>query len=423
MVVETVLLLLSLIIFTGFFASVFFERFKVPDIIVLLLLGMLLGPVFNVFDPTRFTPFAPLVGAIALVIILFDAGLSLNLYKVFAEVPKATFFIILVFLLSTVLVWSLLHYVFAWSFLHALLLAVVVGGTSSASVFSIVSRLGVPEETQLLLGLESVINDVLCIVAAISVIQVIQLGLVDLSVAANAIAGAFSIAAVAGFAAGVFWLLVLRKFYGKPLSYVITLAMLFLLYAVVEALKGSGAVSAIVFGLVLGNAGEITHALKMKGEFSLDQSIRIVQKEITFFVRTFFFVFLGVVLSLSALTPSILLASMVLVLALLFARFVSAKALAAFDAGSKKYVFLITAMLPRGLAASVLAFMPLNAGIIIPLFTEIVFLIILGTNMIATIGAFYFGRKIAGKQIAKPRIDKIINKITVVKKSDKHVHK
>ena len=36
------------VIFAGFFASLLFERYRVPDIILLMLLGLLIGPVFHV---------------------------------------------------------------------------------------------------------------------------------------------------------------------------------------------------------------------------------------------------------------------------------------------------------------------------------------------------------------------------------------
>jgi len=386
-------LLLGLIIFLGFFSLVFFNRTRIPDVLILLVFGMLLGPVFNVINPTPFTAFASLIGSLALIIILFDSGLDLNLFKVLTSLWKTFIFTILVFVLSAVGVAFLLVYAFSWNLMQALLLGVVVSGTSSATILTIVSRLNVSEETRILLGLESVINDVLTIVSAITIIQVIQLGSVDLSVAANSIVGAFSIAAVVGFIAGLFWVIVLRKFYGKPLGYVVTLATLFILYALVEALKGSGAVSALVFGLVLGNSVEIAKMLRMQGEFEVDKSIKVVQTEITFFVRTFFFVFLGVIFNTAALKQDIVVVGGLLTVMLLLARIASTKIMAFFDVNFKKYGLVINTMFPRGLAASVLAFMPATFGIRIPFFVEIVFLIILFTNIIATAGSFAFELK------------------------------
>lgn len=383
-------LLIGLIIFLGFFSLVFFNRTKIPDVLILLFFGMLLGPILRVVDPTPFAAFAPLVGSLALIIILFDSGLDLNLFKVLTSLWKAALFSVLVFTLSSFGVAMLLHYAFAWSLMHSLLLGVVVSGTSSATILSIVSRLNVSEETRILLGLESVVNDVLTIVSALTIIQVIQMNAVDFSVAAHAVVGAFSIAAVVGFVAGLFWIIALRKFYGKSFGYVVTLATLFIVYAFVEALKGSGALSALVFGLILGNSVEIARGLRMQGEFEVDKSIKMVQTEITFFVRTFFFVFIGVIFNFAALKHEIVFIAALLTLVLLAARVFSTKLLSVFDSSIKKYELVIATILPRGLAAAVLAFLPLSYGIKLQFFTEIVFIIILSTNVIATIGAFAF---------------------------------
>ena len=53
----------------------------------------------------------------------------------------------------------------------------------------------------------------------------------------------------------------------------------------------------------------------------------------------------------------------------------------------------IISMMPRGLAAAVLASMPLAAGIEIPYFAEIVFSIIILTNLATTFGVFTTERK------------------------------
>ncbi|GFO95965.1 sodium/hydrogen exchanger [groundwater metagenome] len=58
---------------------------------------------------------------------------------------------------------------------------------------------------------------------------------------------------------------------------------------------------------------------------------------------------------------------------------------------------VIAAMMPRGLAAAVLATMPLAAGIEIPYFAEIVFSIIILTNLVTTFGVFAVERRLITK--------------------------
>lgn len=63
---------------------------------------------------------------------------------------------------------------------------------------------------------------------------------------------------------------------------------------------------------------------------------------------------------------------------------------------------VVVSMLPRGLAAAVLATMPLSSGIAIPDFQQIVFVVILLSNIAATIGIFLFDRETKARFKPKP---------------------
>jgi len=404
--VEITLLIFGIIIFLGFFASVFFERTKIPDVLLLLLLGVLLGPVFGIVDSGNFLPLASTVGTLALIVILFDSGLNLNLVKVLTEIPNASIFSIAVFVLGAVFVGGIAHFIFGWNFLHALLLGVIAGGTGSNVVLSIVQRLSVSDDTRVLLGLESLINDVLSLVFAFVILQVLTINSFSASQAASSIASAFAVALVAGIVFGLFWLGILKRFYGKPLGYVVTLGFMFILYAGINFLGGSGAIAVLTFSLILGNAQQIAEFLRWEGEFKLDSAIMHAQNEVSFFVRTFYFVYLGLLLSPSLFATPALWVSILAVVGFFAARVVGVKMLFLIDYSFKKYSLVLTTMLPRGLVAAVLAFLPAEKGIIIPYFAETVFLILLFTNVIATAGAFAFEVTKSG-EIAKPQVVKI----------------
>ncbi|PIT85593.1 hypothetical protein COU36_02410, partial [Candidatus Micrarchaeota archaeon CG10_big_fil_rev_8_21_14_0_10_59_7] len=218
-------LILGVVILLGFFSLAFFERTKIPDVLLLLAIGVLIGPVFGVVDSEYFVSLAPFVGALALIIVLFDAGMSLNLFKVLGELSKSTAFALVVFILSCALTAGTLHYLFEWRLLYALIMGAIVGGTSSNIVLPILSRLGADERAKTILGLEALLTDALCIVVAVSLLQVAQLGAFSVSSALHDLASAFSIAAVVGFMFGVVWIGILRRFYGKPFGYVVTLAL------------------------------------------------------------------------------------------------------------------------------------------------------------------------------------------------------
>ncbi len=384
-------LLLGTIILIGFFSSLFFKKTKIPDVIILLLIGVILGPLTNVVAPSYFVGLASFVGTLALILVLFDGGLNLDIFEVVKGVPEATLFALSSFIITSLLTGAALHFLAGWQLLHALLMGVVVGGTSSPIVMPIVEKLKAGGKAKTVLNLESVITDVLCIIVAVVLVEIISLNSFDAGAIAQDITSAFTTAAVVGFLFGLFWVGILRKFYGKPFGYVVTLAAIFILYAFVESIGGSGAVSVLCFSLVLGNSHKIFSFLRIQGGSEIDENIRIIQREIAFFVKTFFFVYLGFLFNMNALQLAPLSIAALVLVTIYLGRGAALKILAVKEKRFEKDAALMISLAPRGLAAAVLAFMPLNYGIKINYFSDIAFLIIFLTSLVATAGAFLFG--------------------------------
>ncbi|MFH0973482.1 MAG: cation:proton antiporter [Candidatus Micrarchaeota archaeon] len=404
---ETGFLLLGFTIVAGFFSLMFFERTKIPDVLILMLLGMLIGPVFGLVDTAFFVSIAPFIGALALIIILFDGGLNLSLMKVLGQLAPATLFTLCAFVVTSVFVAVTAHFAFGWDWLWGLLLGFVVGGTSSNIVIPILSKLNASDDAKLLLNLESALTDALCIVAAISLITVLRVGAVDSSAVLNSLLGSFAIAAIVGVVAGFAWLQVLKHPAGKPFSYMLTLAALFVLYGIIEGVKANGAIGILVFGIIIGNAKLITRSMGSKEGEAFDTELRGFQTEVSFFVRTFFFVYLGLIFNLKAVTLPIALSAVVVLAAIIAARFLASTLFIRIQQRFASYKTLFVAVMPRGLAAAVLAGLPAANGVAIPSFPEIVFLIIILTNAATTIGLAFYGNSStpsSPQPTSKPRI-------------------
>ncbi|MCX9012264.1 MAG: cation:proton antiporter [Candidatus Methanoperedens sp.] len=386
--------IIGVVLFIGFITSQVFERTRFPDVILLMLVGVLLGPIFKIVSTEgTISVLAPYIGTLALIIILFDGGLNLNLFKVLTVLGKATGFTVLVFSLNVVFLGILMKFIFGWTYLEGLLLGAVVGGTSSAIVISLASKLSMSEDSKIMLSLESVLNDSLCIIAALALIEIISLGTVDLRNTAGALASAFSTASVIAVVFAIFWIGILNRLFIKQVGYSMTLAVAFILYSVVELVKGNGAIAIFVFALLLGNFHELAERLRIKGQFALDTTLRSFQVEVSFFVRTFFFIFTGLMFNVYALNSTVLTMAGVVFIALLMARILSVKALVMSDKNITPFKKSIISMMPRGLVAAVLASMPIAAGIRIPYFAEIVISIIILTNLATTIGVFVIERQ------------------------------
>ncbi|MFA4855432.1 MAG: cation:proton antiporter [archaeon] len=395
-----IIALIGITIFAGFLASLFFQRTKIPDVLFLIFLGMLIGPVFGYIDSSSLLAFAPLIGTIALIIIVFEGGLKLDFYSVIKELPNATAFTVIVCTLTAV--FSMIFTFFlGFPLLQGLLLGFIVAGTSFEIIVPLVNRLNVSNEAKTFLELESTINDSITIIAAIALVQLISLKTFDVIDPLQKIASAFSIAIVLGFLAAFIWAKVMSYLKDKPYHYLLTIASAFLLYVGAEVLGGNGITAILVFGLALANYNTITTLLNINSQFKIDYSIETMQTEVSFFVRAMFFVYMGLVFDLTAFGSQLITVAFAIFFAIIIARFLSVKLLMKFDKSLKESKPIIMAMLPRGLATAVLASLPLAFGLNLD-FTNIVLLVVVLTNVFATIMVFYFEynqrKKAAGKK-------------------------
>ena len=199
----------------------------------------------------------------------------------------------------------------------------------------------------------------------------------------GSIALAFGVGIIVGSLVGIAWLNVLERVKGKSNTYMLTLAVLLLTFVVARSLGGTGAISALFLGLIVGNGPSIAKILKLKYTSSVDESVRGFHGQISFLIRSFFFVFTGLLFSYSSFIP--VLFGLLLAFVFLGLRFAAVKL--SFLKSAKDSETLMTIMLPRGLAAAVLASLPLTSGVPNSQdFPEIAFIVIVATIVICTVG-------------------------------------
>jgi Na+:H+ antiporter len=63
----------------GFLADVLFRKTGFPDILFLIFLGIILGPVLGVFSKNNLLPITPYLIELSLIMILFYGGLEMDL--------------------------------------------------------------------------------------------------------------------------------------------------------------------------------------------------------------------------------------------------------------------------------------------------------------------------------------------------------
>jgi len=389
MALDPVLLIgiLGLTVILGYVANLVFERTKVADVIWLLLLGVAIS-YFGVVSGEAFTPITPFLASVALLIILFDAGLNIDFYALLRGLSRSLLLAIMCFIFSIVAVAGVSVLLLGFDMLTGLLLGSITGGTSSAVVLGIIDKLRMCQGSRILVSLESILTDPLTIVASLAIMSfMVPISSVPVI---QQIASKFSVGIVVGLFVGIAWLWILEKIKGRPFDYILTIGMAFAIYAGTEIAGGSGALSALFFGLALGNARTFSKILRLGRKYTTKRMLRRFQAEIAFFIRTFFFVLLGLIAVINQMYLFYGLAiAAVLVIARVFAVRISTIGMGM----TRHELDIATAMAPRGLAAAVLA--QLAASYNIPnadMLSSIIFVVIFATVIYTSAASLILSR-------------------------------
>jgi potassium/hydrogen antiporter len=279
--------------------------------------------------------------------------------------------------------------------MKSILLSAILSCTSSAIVIPIVNRMTIKKEIQTILSIESALSDVLAVVLTVSLIEFMQLENIGLRTPFRSIASSFSIATISGVVFGLLWLKILDLFKERKYSYMITLAAVLILFALVKFLGGSGSIAVLIFGIILGNCQFFGRYLKLKSCILVNETIKFFHGEVTFFIRTFFFVYLGIMISFKTLNREFIAMCVSLVLMIVLIRYISVIATGLIYHEKREDRFVMLSMMPRGLASAVLATLPVSANIEGSTgFVDYTFAIIVLTNVLMTFGVFITEKRI-----------------------------
>ncbi|MFB5610280.1 MAG: cation:proton antiporter [Nitrosopumilaceae archaeon] len=377
-----VLLAAGVTIFLGVAGEAFFKRTGIPDVAFLMILGVIIGPVLGIIQPAVVVEVVPYFAAIALIIIMFDGGLHMDIKQIVRTAHFSVLLALLSFAVSIIVVMLIAHFGLGWEWLDSILLGSIVGGSSSVIVFGLVRNFQVSEETRSMLSFESAITDILATIIAFILFEAILTSQFDVDLLGQTIGRAVAVGLILGLGVGIPWMYVTTKLANAQHSYMLTLGILFVLFFMANEFGESGALTALVFGLMLGNKSRLSKVLKFKlPKIGADDTMH---SQLTFLVRAFFFVFVGLLASFGQL--EYLFFGVIATIAIYVGRIIVTKVSLTkrFSQLDKK---VTEVMIPRGLAAAVLATFPLSYGLPnAEAYPQIVFFIIMTSVIITTIG-------------------------------------
>lgn len=325
---------LGSVILLGFLGNLFYERTRMPDILILMAIGALIGHHLSPEIQHLIFRFAPFFGTLALIMILFEGGTDLDPDETFRRVPVAGILAVLSFGLSAVVTAVTMRVILAWGWIEAAILSAIIGCTSSAIVLPLAGRMRVADRVKTIVSLDAVLSDTLGAVAVFALVDVALSGLHHPALILRHLGLSVAIGAVGAIGVGIVWLNVLDLTRERPLSYLLTFAVLLLLYALVEVWHGSGPIAILLFGLLTSNIDSLPAWLRVRSfladaatpEAAADETVRWFHTELTFLVRTFFFVYIGMLFRVEYLQGLVLSVSALLTAGLLERRTPSAAA-------------------------------------------------------------------------------------------------
>jgi NhaP-type Na+/H+ or K+/H+ antiporter len=359
-----VLLGLGVLVFLSLLFTAFFKKTLIPDVLMLMLLGIVLGPyLLGLVKPADFGKIGGVVSAIALVIILFESGTTLDL-EVLKKVLKATSSLAgLTFLVTVVVFVAIGRYALGLEWHGSILLGMILASISPAVVIPIGRSIGLREPSMTITILESGLTDVLSIVLFFGFLE--NPSQVHAGKLTGQILSAFVFACVIGAAGGIAWLFVLNNVRQLKNTAFAVFAWIFIIYGVTDALGFSGAIAAMAFGAALTNHERLPlHNLKVFRQRELgriEESDTDFYHEVIFLLKTLFFVYLG--LSVKFTQPGMLGWALLGVVIIYVFRTLVVRAVMRSSSPGWQESYAQSVMAPKGLAAAVLAAIPAARGI------------------------------------------------------------
>ncbi len=254
---NTALLIGGLLVLAGILSSVLASRFGAPLLLVFLVVGMFAGEEGLLGVPFRDLSAAYTIGSLALAVILFDGGLRTRLAALREVLAPAFLLATLGVVLTAALTALAARALLGLSWVESLLVGSVVASTDAAAVFFLLRQGGLHLNRRVAatLEVESGSNDPMAVFLTLFLVGIL---LVPEQSSLPSALGFFLAQLLIGLTAGLVGGLVLvfalnRLPLPGGLHPVFAIASAVSIFALTNALSGSGFLAAYVAGLVVGN--------------------------------------------------------------------------------------------------------------------------------------------------------------------------
>ena len=270
------------------------QRLKIPDVALLLLVGILIGPeVLGLIDIKADSALYQILLLFGASYILFDGGASLR-FGVIKQVWITIVIIATVGVLITAAVTTLAaHFVLDAPWMIAGLLGATLASTDPATLVPIFREVRIRDRVAQMVVSESAFNDATGAIVTFGILAAAT-GTGDFSLTSSVLH--LLTEAAVGIAAGAMLgylaaLLIAHERWAFLMEYapVVTVMAVIGAYFAADGLRASGFMAVFVFGIMLGNRGSLGFKVAASETRNLDQFVETT----AFIMRLFIFILLG----------------------------------------------------------------------------------------------------------------------------------
>src|SRR5580704_2942650 len=397
----------------AFLANCVFRVTRIPDVVLLMALGVVLGPVLGILHAEQLSKATNLLGTLAIILVLFEGGLELNLSDTLRHFPGSFLLACVCYAFTVCLVALVMVKGLHLPLVSGLLVGAALGCTSSTVVLPVLQQMNAEEPVKVTLMLESSLGDVLAVLM-VGLLLGLQSQTGPL---AQGLAKRFlvqvGVALLFAVLAGILWSRLLHVLSEQRFWQVLTFSMVLVLYSGMEALGANGLIAVLAFGLTISNFPGVDPVLGLTGPLTAlaesQQSLLTFHSELAFLVRTFFFVLIGAIAQLGVFRQHPLLIAGTLG-SLFVARWLAIHSSRwAWRGISKHGREAILWMLPRGLITVVLAIQVAEArSSELAFLPGLAFAVILATNLLLVFGSWRLHAVAAPAEKVEPAAGSVV---------------
>ncbi|MBV9386910.1 MAG: sodium:proton antiporter [Chroococcidiopsidaceae cyanobacterium CP_BM_ER_R8_30] len=330
------LFVIGIVLAVGAVISCLAQRMQLPDIVLFLLAGLLLGPeVTGIIDIPSNSALNQLILVFGSSYIIFDGGASLKL-KVLKEVWITVVMLSTIGVLITATITSVAAtFVMGIPYIVAFLLGTTIASTDPATLIPIFKQIKVRDRVSQTVTSESAFNDVMGSIITFTVVGIaVGTGKLSLSTTLIDLLQQLVIGILAGGFLGYFaTFLIAHERYAFLAEYTPIVSLLVVIGAYLSAsdLDSSGYMAVFVAGIFMGNKESFGFTIEEGEAQKLEEFIETA----TLIMRMFIFILLGAQVNFSLLNKYLFSGIVVVTIFMLVARPVTVFACALIDRRAK----------------------------------------------------------------------------------------